>query len=391
MKKNKRKICFIITNFIHYSRNFLILDALRKKNNIELHIILGGMVISPRYISSHFNVRDILVREGYKNIHEVYIDLEGDNHVVKTKTIGLGVLEFASLFNSLKPDLVVVRGDRFEMLAAAVAAANMNITLAHIEGGDITGTIDESIRHAITKLAHYHFTTNRYSRKRVIRMGEDENMVFDFGSPDIEIVKKLSGRMVPPKSLNLAKVGSGMSFDLTSDFLMVMYHPVTSETEKLSKHTKNLLEAVHDIGMQILWFWPNFDAGAEKISHEMRSFREKTKNLKIRFLRYLPPAEFIFLLNKTKCLVGNSSSGVKECSYLGIPVVNVGTRQRGRLKAKNVLNCGDTKLEILNAIKRQLKKDRYGTSHIYFSHNTSKKIANVLSSCNLTIQKYFKD
>ena len=388
---NKRKICFIITSLIHYSRNFLILDALKKRKDVKLHIILGGVAILPRYVSKYFNVKEILEKEGHKNIYDIYFNVEGDTHVVKAKTTGMGVIEFASIFNILKPDLVVVRGDRFEMLSAAVAAANMNITLAHIEGGDISGTIDESIRHAITKLSHYHFTTNEDSKKRVIRMGENIRRVFNFGSPDLEVVEKISKKKLSIKEINLSKFGSGAEFDQDGNFLMVMYHPITSETEMMAENTRNLLEAIYELGIQTLWFWPNFDVGAEKISHELRSFREVTKDHKIRFLRYLPPKEFLSLLIKTKCLVGNSSSGIKECSYLGIPVVNVSSRQNGRLKPKNVVSCGNKKSEIVSAMRKQIKRGNYKPCKIYCGKDTSKKISEVLSNCKLVIQKRFED
>jgi bifunctional UDP-N-acetylglucosamine 2-epimerase / N-acetylmannosamine kinase len=387
----KRKICFIITSLIHYSRNFLILDELKKRKDVELCIILGGVAILPRYVSRYFNVKEILKKEGHKNIYDIYFNVEGDTHLVKAKTTGMGIIEFASVFNVLKPDLVVVRGDRFEMLSAAVAAANMNITLAHIEGGDISGTIDESIRHAITKLSHYHFTTNEDSKRRVIKMGENIERVFNFGSPDLEVVKKISGKKMSSKKIKLSKFGSGAEFDQKKDFLMVMYHPVTSETETVAENTRNLLKAIHELNMQTLWFWPNFDVGAEKISHELRYFREVTKNHKVRFLRYLPPKEFLSLLIKTKCLIGNSSSGIKECSYLGIPVVNVSSRQNGRLKPENVISCGNKKSEIISTIKKQIKRGNYKPCEIYYKKNTSKKISDVLSSCKLMAQKKFED
>lgn len=388
----KRKICFIITSLIHYSRNFLILDALKKRSDVDLHIVLGGIAISPRYVSVRFNVREILEKEGHKNIYEVNINMEGDSHVVKAKTIGIGIIEFSSIFNYIKPDLVVVRGDRFEMLSAAVAAANMNITLAHIEGGDVSGTIDESIRHAITKLSHYHFATNEDAKNRIIRMGEDKKRVFNFGSPDVEIAKKMRKRALSIKNLNLAKLGSGRSnFDQNKDFLMVMYHPVTSEIEKTAENTRNLIKAVHELNIQTLWFWPNFDAGAEIISHELRHFREINKNHKIKFLRYLPPREFLSLLGKTKCLIGNSSSGIKECSYLGIPVVNVGSRQNGRLRAVNVMNCNDSRLKIKECIQKQMRVGRYKSSDLYHSNNTSREIAQALALADLCCQKCFVD
>jgi UDP-hydrolysing UDP-N-acetyl-D-glucosamine 2-epimerase len=392
MQKNRRKVCFIITSFIHYSRNFLILEALKNNESVELHIVLGGIVLSSKYASQSFNIRKILERDGgYSNIHEIHFNLDGDNQVIKAKTVGLGIVEFSSVFNEIEPDVVVLRGDRFEVLAAAVAAAHMNISIAHIEGGDVSGTLDESIRHAITKLAHIHFATNDPAYNRLLKMGERREYVFNFGSPDVEVAHKMLERHLDPNEINFANLGSGAKFDPNRDYVMVMFHPVNTELENLSKNTRQILNAVDELGMQILWFWPNFDAGAEHISHELRSFNDTKANHKIRFLRYVPPKQFLSILSKSKCLIGNSSAGIKECSYLGIPVVNVGTRQNSRLKAKNVIDCGYSKEKIKSVIKQQLKIGRYASSTIYHSNDTSKEIADVISSVALYTQKTFID
>jgi len=391
MTRKRRKICFVITSIIHYSRNFLILEKLKQRDDVDLHLILGNTVTFSKYASSHFNVKEILKKRGYQNVHEISFSVEGDKHVVKAKTIGLGILEFSSLFDYLKPDLVIVRGDRFEVLAAAIVAANMNITLAHIEGGDISGTIDESIRHAITKLAHYHFATNKMAEKRIIRMGENKEKTFNFGSPDIEVVKEISNNILSVKEVNVLKLGSGSDFDPSQDFLMVMYHPITSETGDAIRNINNLLDVIHSMNLQTLWFWPNTDAGSEQISHKLRQFKDSVKNHKIRFLRYLPPNEFLSLLSETKCLIGNSSAGIKECSYLGIPVVDIGNRQNGRLKPQNVLSSGNGKEELSDTIKRQLEHGKYKIDKTYYVDNTSKKISDIVATCELVKQKKFID
>lgn len=384
----KRKICFILTSPIHYSRNFLILEELKKRKDIELHIVLGGSILLNKYISHSFNIRKILQDEKYENIHEAHFNLDGDNLVIKSKTVGLGIVEFSSIFNEINPDLVVVRADRFEVMAAALAASYMNIPIAHIEGGDKSGTLDESVRHAITKLSHIHFATNEDARERIIRMGERKEYVFNFGSPDIEVVKHVFNN---GNSVDLNNEGSGADFNPKKDFLIVMYHPVTSEIDNLSLHTKEILKAVHGLGMQILWFWPNFDAGSETISKELRIFNDMVSRHKIKFLKYLHPKKFIFLLSKTKCLVGNSSAGIKECSYLGVPVVNIGSRQNERLRSDNVCDCGNSSEEIMKAIRKQMKIGRYKTSNLYSSNDTSKDIAEVLVKSRLYAQKKFVD
>src|SRR3989344_1846342 len=382
----KRKVCFIITSFVHYSRSLLILDALKKRSDTELHIIIGGTALLAKYSSKYAYVRNILEEEGFKNLYEVYFNLEGDSPTVKAQTAGLGLIEFAHLFNNIKPDVVVVRGDRFEVLSAATAASYMHIPIAHIEGGDVTGTLDETVRHSITKLAQIHFVTNNDARRRVIAMGEPRRYVFNFGSPEIEVVDKvINGRL----RIDLSKTGSGAVIDPKEGYLMVMYHPVSTEVAGLQEKTRALLSVVHGLALPTLWFWPNFDLGAEDISRELRIFNDSTKDHRIRFLRYLPPREFLTLLKDSRCLIGNSSAGIKECSYLGIPVVNVGSRQVGRLRAGNVLDAKEDPVGLRRAIKRQLAVGRYPTANVYRRGETSKRIASTIATIPLYIQKEF--
>lgn len=385
----KRKVCFIITSFIHYSRSFLILDELKKREDIELSIILGGVVLLERFASQSFNLRKILKEDGFDNIHEVYFNVDGDNSLVKAKTVGLGIIEFSTALYQINPDLIVVRGDRFEILSAVTAAVNMNIAIAHIEGGDVSGTIDESIRHAVTKLSHLHFVTNDDAKKRVLHMGENPEMVFNFGSPEVEIIQNYEKSGLETKDSDLNILGSGKEFNPTEEYLMVMYHPVVTELESISENTRNLLAAVHKTTKQAIWFWPNFDAGSEIISHELRRFNNEQEHHSIRFMRYLPPKKFISLLAGTACLIGNSSSGIKESSYLGIPVVNIGSRQGSRLQAENVVNCGNESKEIEESIYRQCKVGRYKSSDIYKSQGTAFKIASKIAQVDISVQKKF--
>jgi UDP-hydrolysing UDP-N-acetyl-D-glucosamine 2-epimerase len=384
-----RKITFIITSFIHYSRNILILEELKLRKDVELHIVIGGTALLPKYSSKYSRLRNMLENDGFQNIHELYFSLEGDNNVVKAKTTGLGIIEFSTLFNDIKPDLIIVRADRFEVLSATVTARYMNIPVAHIEGGDLTGSLDDSVRHAITKLSHIHIVTNTPAQKRLVQMGEDPKYIFNFGSPDVEVVTKAINSK---QAIDLSQTGSGSHFDFDKDFIMVMYHPVWQDAQKegqLAKQTCSLLNAVHKSGYSAIWFWPNADVGAEEISHELRVFRDKTHEHKIHFMRYLPPKSFIWLLNKTRVLIGNSSAGIKECSYLGVPVVNIGTRQDKRLRASNVIDVDCTSENISNGILRQLQKKRYKASKLYYAENTGRNIARTLARVKLDHNKVF--
>ena len=283
----------------------------------------------------------------------------------------------------------MIRGDRFEQLAIAMVAAYLNKTIAHIEGGDVTGTIDESVRHAITKLSHVHFVTNDAARDRVIRMGEDPKAVFNVGSPDVEFAA-MSKRKFDPAVVNGR--GTGHVIDFKQPFVMVMQHPVTTETNN-REHMEILLEVVDATGMQAVWFWPNSDAGTNEMAKAIRIYREngKLKNDKIRFITDILPEDFLALLRKSSCLIGNSSSGIKESSYVGVPVVNIGTRQQGRLRGENVCDVGYAKKEIAQAIERQVNHGPYKASDLYFKSNTSKKIMEILMKMPLATQKKFYD
>lgn len=386
-KSTKRKVCFVITSFIHYSRNFLILKELNKRKDVELHVVIGGAALVSKYTSRDAELRKLLHNDGCTRIHELHFNLEGDSHIVKSKTTGLGIIEFSTIFNDIKPDVIVVRGDRFEVLAATVAAAYLNIPIAHIEGGDLSGTLDESVRHAITKFSHIHFVTNEDARKRVIRMGEKDTYVFNMGSPDIEVVHMVQN--TPHNPSRYLEKGSGAPIDFSGGFMMVMYHPVASEVSVMTKHTRLLLETIHALDIPVIWFWPNFDVGAEEVAGQLRSFNDKVTNHKIRFMRYLAPHDFISLLSRATCFVGNSSAGIKECSYLGIPVVNIGSRQNNRLRTKNVIDTDHDVEKIRKAIQYQLKRGKYPSDKTYFVKNTAVNIAKTLATIDLYTQKSF--
>lgn len=390
MPREPRKVCFVITSFIHYSRNLLVLRELHRRRDVSLSLLVGGSALISKYTSSYGSTLELLERDGFKDIYPTHFTLEGDGQAAKTKTAGLGIIECANAFVKIAPDVVVVRGDRFEVLSAAMAAAYLNIPVAHIEGGDVSGTIDESVRHAITKLAHLHFPTHGDAARRIRAMGENPSYVFDVGSPDVEVASSFSRRKAAGFDIN--ETGSGAHIDLSKPYLMVRFHPVWNETrDQMVAQTSMLLEAVEGSGFQALWFWPNDDTGAEYISHTLRSFNDQVPRHHIRFLRDLPPALFVSLLARARCLIGNSSAGVKECSVLGIPVVDVGTRQGARKRAGNVTVVPCTPRSLHAAIARQSRAARYPKSTIYSKPGTARAIARIVATAPLYTQKSFHD
>lgn len=382
----KRRVCFVITNRIHYARQEELLKRLRDDPNLELQLVVGGAALLEKYSE----VPAALARHGFA-VHEEMLNLvEGGNHAAMAKTAGLAVLELTNTFEKLKPDIVLIRGDRFEQLAAAMTAAYLNRTVAHIEGGDVTGTIDESVRHAITKLAHIHFVTNQDSYRRVLRMGENPASVFHVGSPDIEFAAQVRRK---PDGEMMGRIGVGGVIDFSRPYLLVIQHPVTSEPDNLA-HVMATLAAVSELGVQALWFWPNPDAGTDEVSKGIRRFREHTPTPQIRFVIDIHPRDFIALLRHAACLVGNSSAGLKEAAFFGVPVVNIGTRQQGRfgtLRGANVRDVGYDASEIKEAIQEQMARGPYPPSLALYKPDTSRRMVEILKTVPLYTQKRFHD
>ncbi len=381
---SKRKICFVITSHIHYTRSRKILQELKKRKDVELQIVIGASAILPQY----GDVVSSMEKDGIKYDERIIMTLAGGGTVAMAKTTGIGLSEFATVFDNLEPDIVFLRGDRYEVLAAAIAAAYMNITIAHLEGGDISGSIDESVRHAITKLAHIHLATNEESRNRVIRMGENPAYVFDVGCPELEGIAEETVA-VTSKDVNATGVGDDLDIE-KEPFLLVMHHPVTTDEEN-RKHTDILLHAVQKTGLQVIWFWPNVDAGTDDVAKAIRVFRETENPKKMRFLKYVQPDVFTAILKRSACLIGNSSAGIKEAGYLGVPVVNVGLRQQGRMRGPSVIDTDYDPTHIGEAIQKQVKHGQYPKSTMYFKDQCAKKIVDTLTSVELYTQKKFHD
>ena len=385
-QSGKRRICFPMTSRAYYGRSQLLLKKLQEHPGIELELMLGGSILLDKY-SRH--IAADIEAGGFTISTSLFNVIEGGNHVAMAKTACLTALEFTNGFHAAAPDIVVICGDRFEQLAIAMAAAYLNKTIAHIEGGDVTGSIDESVRHAITKLAHIHFVTNDDARRRVLAMGEDPNYVFTTGSLDVEVASQASAAIT---SDVVNRYGVGHEIDVTRPFVMVIQHPVTTELEN-REHLENTLRAVSALDLPAIWIWPNPDAGTGEMSDSLRHFRENVPEAvrRMRFITDVPVNEFIALLKVTGCLIGNSSAGIKECSYLGTPVVNVGARQQGRLHADNVAHTGYDRDEILVAIKQQIAHGRYAPSHLYYRPNASQAMVDVLAGSELYTQKRFCD
>jgi UDP-hydrolysing UDP-N-acetyl-D-glucosamine 2-epimerase len=379
----KRKICIVIANRANYSSIKSVMTAVKDHPELELQLIVGSSALLERFGS----VVDLIRKDGFVPDATFHMIVEGENPATMAKSAGLGLLELSTLFENLKPDIVIAVGDRFEIMAVAVTAAYMNISLCHTMGGEISGTIDESIRHAVTKLAHIHFPANQLSAERIIKMGEKPENVHAVGCPRIDIVADcLRNGQLDADIFNEYK-GVGEIFNLNEPFLLASQHPVTTEYGQGRKQIRETLYALDVLRMHTIMLWPNVDAGSEDIVKEIRTFREHKKTAHLHLFKNLPIEVYVKLMDKCKCMIGNSSSAIREGSFIGVPAVNVGTRQNGRQRGKNVIDVDYKGEEIIEAVKKQIKNAKYESEHIYGDGSAGKKIADVLSTCKIKVQK----
>ena len=379
-----RKVCVVVTARPSYARVKSVMAAIKKRPDIQLQLVVAASALLERYGSTVEYMR----ADGFEPDEMVYMVLEGENFVTTAKSTGLGIVELATVFDNLQPDIVVSVADRFETIATAIAASYSNIPLAHVQGGEVTGSIDEKVRHAVTKLSDSHFVANEDAAQRVIKMGEDPEKVYVTGCPSIDLVDStLRNNTKHYNPFELVQKGVGKPFDPMGDYLVVMQHPVTTKYDDAFEHINQTLKAIYQLKMQTFWFWPNVDAGSDQISKGIRMFREKNDVPFIYFFKNMAPEDYIKLLINAKCLIGNSSSGIRESSYLGIPVVNIGDRQIGRLRGKNVIDVNCKTNAIIKSVKKQLQKGTYPCEKIYGDGNAGKKIAEFLATMSLSIEK----
>lgn len=379
----RRKVCAVITARPSYSRIKTALKAIREHPGLELQLVVGASALLDRYGTAV----QYIEQDGFEIAARVYMVLEGENPASMAKTTGIGLLELPTVFDNLKPDVVVTVADRYETLATAVAASYMNIPVAHVQGGEVTGSIDEKVRHAVTKLSNLHFVCTELAAERVLRMGEERSSIFLTGCPSIDLAAEV---LIDP-TLNFDPFerygGVGVPVDLSNGYLVVMQHPVTTEYEMARKHVTETLYAVQDIGLPTLWFWPNVDAGSGGSSNGIRTFRERENPSNIHFFKNMAPTDFLRLIRNSSSLVGNSSVGIRECSFLGVPVVNIGSRQAGRERGRNVLDVDCDRFEITAAIRHHRRNGCYPNDRLYGDGHAGKRIAQLLSEEPLKIEK----
>lgn len=369
-----KKICVAITARPSYSRIRSALSALRERREVETTVLCSGSALLNRF----GRVADMIRADGFTVADELYTVVEGNEPINMALTLANTVELTASALRQLAPDMVITIADRYETLGTAAAAAYLGIPLVHVQGGEVTGNIDEKVRHAVTKLSDFHLVATENARNRLIRMGEHPDSVVVTGCPSIDIAREALETPLEDVQADIDHMGVGARVDLEEDYLVVMLHPETESYGDSFARTASTLDAVAALKMPTILFWPNPDAGSDSVSKGIRIFRETHHDLQVNYQKNLEGHRFLKLLKNARCMVGNSSVGVRECAYLGTPVVNIGDRQHGRDRAANVMDVPWDRAAIEHAIRRQLDHGPYPLSDLYGLGHAGVQIADAL-------------
>ncbi len=371
----EKKIVFLTGTRADFGKLKSLIEVVLKENDLEAHIFATGMHMDSKY----GRTVDEIQKCGYPNIFSYINHHEFDSmDTILSKTID----GFSGYVKELKPDLIIIHGDRVEALAGAIVGALNNILVAHIEGGEVSGTIDELVRHAVSKMSHVHFVAHDTARTRLIQMGEVPGSIFVIGSPDVDVM--LSDRL---PTLDLVKEYYEIKFD---DYAVVMFHPVTTELDQILDQANNLADALIESGKNYVVVFPNNDMGNDYI---LRSFKKFQNNPHFTVFPSLRFEYFLILLKNAEFIIGNSSAGIREAPYYGLPTINIGSRQNNRSMANHIINTGYGKAEILDAIEKAgdkviepIRHFGEGKSDVLFMHELKKE-----TFWQIPKQKYFLD
>ncbi|RKE85544.1 UDP-N-acetylglucosamine 2-epimerase [Rhizobium sp. AG855] len=369
-----KKICVAVTARPSYSRIRSALTALKARPEIDLTVLCSGSALLSRF----GRVADLIRADGFTVADELYTVVEGNEPINMALTLSNTIELSASAFRHLAPDVVVTIADRYETLGTAAAAAYLGIPLVHVQGGEVTGNIDEKVRHSVTKLSDFHLVATESARNRLIRMGEHPDTVVVTGCPSIDIAREAIETPFEDVQADIDSLGVGARLDLHEDYIVVMLHPETESYGNSFARTMATLDAIASIKMPTIMFWPNPDAGSDSVSKGIRVFRETHRDLEVNYQKNLEGHRFLRLLKNARCMIGNSSVGVRECAYLGTPVVNIGDRQHGRDRAANVIDVPWDKTAIEGAIRHQVAHGPYASSDLYGHGHAGVRIADAL-------------
>ena len=372
-----RKICVVTGSRAEYGLLHWLLKDLQAEPKIDLQLVVTGMHLSAKFGSTY----KLIEKDGFSIDHKVDIEIDGDNPKDIAQSLGRGTIGFAEVFSLLKPDILIVLGDRYEIFAAVQAAMVTGILIAHIHGGELTeGAIDDTIRHAITKMSHYHFVAAEPYRNRVIQMGENPDYVLNYGTPGLDNLSRLN-------LLSKEELEKVIGLKLGHLSLLVTFHPITRSRENTPKTLTALLHALGSFtDSKIIFTRPNADMDNKIINRLIDEFAGQHAS-RVRVFTSMGQLRYLSAMKHTDIVVGNSSSGVGEAPAMKKPSVNIGDRQQGRLKAASVIDCAENKEAIITAIKKGLSKNFQDSFENmitpYKEENASKRIKEYLQKADL--------
>lgn len=382
-----RKICVVITARASYGRVKSALSAIQAHPKLELQVVVAASALLDKYGS----ILEYIRNDGFKIAARISNALDPETPSAAAKTTALGIIDMASVFDNINPDIVLTIADRFETMSAAIAASFAHIPLAHLQGGEVTGNIDNKVRHSVTQLADIHFTSTEQAKVRVQKAVDNSKSVYNVGCPSIDLAAEVLKKPALDFDAFQLYGGVGAHFDLHGPFLIVMQHPVTTESYLSKSRIDQTLEAIKILNIPTCWFWPNMDPGTGGTSKGIRTFRELNPDLPIHFFKNMAPLHFLKLAKNSLCLIGNSSVGIRECSFLGVPVVNIGIRQKGRERGANVIDVDYDSTAIRNAVEKQIAHGHYPSNTLYGNGGAGKMIADLLAKVPLNAEKLGSD
>ena len=371
----KRKICVVVASRANYGRVKYLMRAIQSHPDLELQVIIGASTLLERFGKAI----NVIKADGFTPARSIHYVIEGETLVTQAKSTGLGIVELSSAFDDLQPDMVVTVADRFETMATAIAATYMNIPLVHLQGGEVSGNIDDRVRHAITKLADLHFVASELSEQRVVSMGENPSYVFNYGCPAMDILANedlsISNEMMS------RYLGVGRPINWLQPYVLMIQHPVTTSYGNGFDEVTCTLQALKSIsGLQKVVMWPNVDAGSDDVSKGIRHFREFNMDEKMYFYKNFSPEDYARVLNNAVCCVGNSSSFIREAAYLGVPSVIIGDRQNGREHGRNVVFATYDSNHIAAQVRAQIDHGRFEPDYLFGLGDAGDRIARELAT-----------
>lgn len=369
-----RRICIVVASRANYGRVKYLMRAVQSHPDLHLQVIVGASTLLERFGKAI----NVIKADGFTPDRSIHYVIEGETLVTQAKSTGLGIVELSSAFEDLQPDMVVTVADRFETMATAIAASYLNIPLVHLQGGEVSGNIDDRVRHAITKLADLHFVASELSAQRVVSMGENPRYVFNYGCPAMDI---LANEDLSISNEQMSRyLGVGRPIDWSKPYLLMIQHPVTTSYGHGYEEVSQTLLALKSLpDLQKVVLWPNIDAGSDAVSKGIRHFREFNANQPIYYYKNFSPEDYARVLNNALCCVGNSSSFIREAAYLGVPSVIVGDRQQGREHGRNVVFAGYDRNHIAAQVSAQVDHGRYQPDHLFGHGDAGNRIAEELA------------